>query len=164
MKLFNKKETIKTFEEVKAFLNDIDSIGCGGCGISALVMYRWLKKHKQLPEGTKIFFLEHDEDNHNNNKRFISSGGNNDSALKAPCHVVMLYDGNYIDCTSVQFNITSRYDYILEIEEKYLVACLNNINSWNKMFERNKSLRKIEDNLNVNLSDIKRVFDLTDFM
>ena len=38
-------------------LNNIKNINCGGCGIVALSMYRWLKKNKILPKDFKIFYL-----------------------------------------------------------------------------------------------------------
>jgi len=153
--VFNNQEPNETFEDVKEFLNNIDSINSGGCGLSALVMYRWLKKYNQLPEDTKIIFLDNDENNHLNNRECMC---NKQGVLRAPSHIVMLLEDSYIDCTSIQYNIKERYDYILEVAENYLVDCLNNVISWNCAFDRNEALSEIETNLHIDLSDINRKF------
>ena len=73
LNVFNNSEPNETFEDVKEFLSNIDSINSGGCGLSALVMYRWLKKYNKLSEGTKILFLDNDLNNHLNNKECMSN-------------------------------------------------------------------------------------------
>jgi hypothetical protein len=155
MNSFKNIEPNKTFEEVREFLSNIDSINCGGCGLSALVMYRWLKKYKKLPEDTKILFLENDLSSHLNNKECMS---NKQGELKAPCHIVIVLRDTYMDCAKIQYNIAQRYDYILEVAENYLVACLNNISSWNYMFNRNEAISEIESKLQIDLSDVNRRF------
>ena len=145
----------ETFEDVREFLSNISFINCGGCGISALVMYRWLKKYNKLPEGTKILFLENDLSNHLNNKECMS---NKEGVLKAPCHVVIVLRDTYMDCANIQYNVSQRYDYILEVAEDYLVDCLNNLNSWNYMFDRNEAMSNIESKLHIDLSDVMRKY------
>jgi hypothetical protein len=152
---FNNSEPNETFEDVKEFLSNIDSINCGGCGLSALVMYRWLKKYDKLTEDIKILFLDNDEYNYKNNKECMS---NKQGTLKAPSHIVMLYDSFHIDCSGVQYNVAQRYDYILEVEEDYLVNSLNNIPTWNVAFDRDEAISVIENNLHIDLSDIMRKF------
>ena len=72
MNIFGSKTkiTVKTFDEVLNFLSNIPSINCGGCGISALAMYRWLKKHGKTTEETAFYYLENDYERHNNNKGY----------------------------------------------------------------------------------------------
>jgi hypothetical protein len=152
---FNNSEPNETFEDVKEFLSNIDSINCGGCGLSALVMYRWLKKYDKLTEDIKILFLDNDEYNYKNNKECMS---NKQGTLKAPSHIVMLYDSFHIDCSGVQYNVAQRYDYILEVAEDYLVNSLNNVTSWNISFDRDEAISVIENNLHIDLSDIMRKF------
>jgi hypothetical protein len=150
---FNNSEPNETFEDVKEFLSNIDSINCGGCGLSALVMYRWLKKYDKLTEDIKILFLDNDEYNYKNNKECMS---NKQGILKAPSHIVMLYDTFHIDCSGNQYNVAQRYDYILEVAEDYLVNSLNNVTSWNISFDRNEAISVIENNLHIDLSDVIR--------
>ena len=151
--IFNNIEPNESFEDVREFLNNITSINSGGCGLSALVMYRWLKKYNKLPEDTKILFLDNDENNHLNNKECMS---NKEGTLKAPSHIVMFLNGIHIDCANVQYNVAMRFDYILEVAEEYLVACLNNIFSWNYMFDRNEAISEIESKLHIDLSDVDK--------
>ena len=152
--IFNNSEPNESFEDVREFLSNISCINCGGCGLSALVMYRWLKKYNKLEEGTKILFLDNDENNHLNNKECMS---NKQGVLKAPSHIVIALKDTYvIDCEHIQYNIGLRYDYILEVAENYLVECLNNLKSWNNMFDRNEAISNIENKLHINLSDIAK--------
>ena len=143
----------ETFEDVREFLTNISCINCGGCGLSALVMYRWLKKYNKLPEGTKILFLENDLSNHLNNKECMS---NKEGILKAPSHIVIVLEDTYMDCANIQYNVAQRYDFILEVAEEYLVACLNNIFSWNYMFDRNEAISEITSKLHIDLSDVDK--------
>lgn len=154
--VFNNQEPNETFEDVREFLNNISCINSGGCGLSALVMYRWLKKYDKLPEDTKILFLDNDENNHLNNKECMT---NKQGVLKAPSHVIMLLKGTYMDCEKIQYNVTQRYNYILEVAENYLVDCLNNVFSWNLVFDRNTAISQIETNLHIDLSDIDKKYN-----
>jgi hypothetical protein len=149
--IFNNEEEPETFEDVREFLHNITAINAGGCGLSALVMYRWLKKYDKLPEGTMILFLDNDYYNHENNKECLS---NKQGTLKAPSHIVISLKEQYIDCANVQYNVRQRYSYILEVAEDYLVNCLNNIDTWNCMFDRNKAMKEIESELHIDLSDV----------
>ena len=56
--------------------------------------------YNKLPEDTKILFLENDLSNHLNNKECMS---NKQGILKAPSHIVMLYDTFHIDCYCIIF-------------------------------------------------------------
>jgi hypothetical protein len=153
--IFSNNIAPEEFEDVREFLTNISCINCGGCGLSALVMYRWLKKYNKLPEGTKILFLDNDLNNHLNNKECMS---NKEGVLKAPTHIVIVLRDTYMDCANIQYNIAQRYDYILEVGENYLVECLNNIESWNYMFDRNEAMSEIESKLHIDLSDVMKKY------
>ena len=58
--------------QAQAFLNDIPSINIGGCGISALSLYRWLKKENELKD-VKFVYLYDDKNDYLNNKRVLRS-------------------------------------------------------------------------------------------
>jgi hypothetical protein len=153
MNIFGSKPTttLNTFDEVRNFLNNIENINCGGCGISALAMYRWLKKHGQTTDQTAFYFLENDEDNHKNNMQYHS---NKEIVLKASCHVVLYHNDQTIDSNG--YKPISSYEYqLLEKSEEFLLAMINTIWSWNYKFERKKHVKKIAKTLEIDLSDIK---------
>lgn len=152
MNIFGSKPkiTIKTFDEVMNYLSSIDSINRGGCGISALAMYRWLKKHNQTTDQTAFYFLENDESNHKNNMQYHS---NKEVALIAPCHVVLYHNDQTIDCDG--FRPISSYSYrLFEKSEEFLIKMVNNIHSWNYRFERKKHIGNIAKTLGIDLSDV----------
>lgn len=153
MKLFSntKLKGLQTFDEVRNFLNNITSINAGGCGISALAMYRWLKLHGKVTEQTAFYFLDNDEDNHNNNKKYLA---NKYILVKASSHVVLYHNDQTID--SGGFKSINNYDYaLLEKSEKFLLAMINAVWSWNHSFERKKHVGKIAKTLGIDLSDIE---------
>ena len=41
---------MKHFAEVLRYLSSIEYINRGGCGVAALAIYRWLKKHDKLKQ------------------------------------------------------------------------------------------------------------------
>ena len=101
---FNNSEPNETFEDVKEFLSNIDYINSGGCGLSALVMYRWLKKYDKLTEDIKIIFLDNDEYNYKNNKECMT---NKQGVLEAPSHVIMLLKGNVNGLAEIYLGLKS---------------------------------------------------------
>jgi hypothetical protein len=152
MNIFGSKPkiTVKTLDEVQQFLSNIPSINCGGCGISALAMYRWLKKHGKTTEQTAFYYLENDAERHNNNKSYYS---NKDIALIAPCHVVLYHNDQTIDCDG--YKPISSYSYqLIEKSEEFLIKMINNIHSWNYSFNRKNHVKHIAKTLGIDLSDI----------
>jgi hypothetical protein len=152
MNIFGSKKTesLNTLEEVMNFLSSIDSISRGGCGISALAMYRWLKKHGKTTEQTAFYYLENDAERHNNNKSYYS---NKDVSLIAPCHIVLYHNDRTIDCEGYQS--ISSYDFqLLEKSEEFLIKMINNIHSWNCAFRRKDHVKNIAKTLDIDLSDV----------
>lgn len=156
-----KKSDITTFADVQAFLNSFTFINCGGCGISALAMYRWLKKHNQLPESVRFCFLDNDEDLYQNNQRYFQ---NKDVELLVSSHVVLVLDGIAIDSNGVFDAIRlRRYPYKTVADEQFLIHMLNNVGNWNKAFDRKEIAPKIAETLGVDFSDIKMKVPFWDF-
>lgn len=150
MNIFKRKPKIETLEQVQLFLSSIDNINRGGCGISALAMYRWLKKHGKTNEQTAFYFLENDEDNHKNNQQYHT---NKEIVLKASSHVVLYHNDQTIDCDG--FKPISNYSYqLLEKSEEFLIKMINNIHSWNYSFKRKDHVKKIARTLQIDLSDV----------
>lgn len=153
MNLFGSKqtETLESFDQVRNFLNNIENINCGGCGISALAMYRWLKKHGQTTEQTTFCFLENDYSNHKTNQEYHT---NKEVVLRASCHILLFYDGQTIDSNG--YHSTCSYDYnLVEKSEEFLLAMINNVWTWNFMFNRKEHVKNIAKTLGIDLSDVK---------
>ena len=149
-----KKETkdnkVSTFEEVQNYLSVIPYINYGGCGISALAMYRWLKKHNQLKH-TKFVYLycKNSEETYVRNQKTLKGELNNPLA---PSHVILLHDGKQID---IEFESDTVYYFRHVVEdERFLIKTINTLESWNADFNRKVYVRMIEKKLGIDLSDI----------
>jgi hypothetical protein len=145
------KEEIETFEDVRKFLNSIEDINCGGCGVSALSMYRWLKKHNQLDD-TKIVLMYDscEKQEYLNNKKVLRQ---KDGVPIAPSHCCICQDGEFVDSTD-KLKIAEYKWFQIINEEDFLRKVIVEGQYWNSMFDR-KNIKIIEDKLEIDLSDIK---------
>ena len=142
---------METLRQVQNYLRQIPCINMGGCGISALTMYRWLKEHGQLTKNTKFIFLYTDDSQYDyfNNKRVMENGS---GSPVAPSHVVLYHRGKYIDCRGERDIF--EFDYTQNVQdEKFVVRTNNAIGTWNDYFER-INIRDIQIDTEVDLSDI----------
>lgn len=144
--------TNRSFRKMLRFLDGIECMNDGGCGIAVLSMHRWLVKNT-------VENFEHD---------FLScytSGGidryirNQDCLvdkkgdLIAPNHMAYCYGGRTWD-SSGELRVED-YRFTLKIgDERNLVKMINNVNEWNRMFDRKKYVPMIESQLNIDLSDV----------
>ncbi|MFW9873500.1 MAG: hypothetical protein ACFFG0_10385 [Candidatus Thorarchaeota archaeon] len=144
--------TIKTLEDVQLYLISIPAIHSGGCGVSALAMYRWLEKHKKL-DNTKFVYLYSSEYDYNRNSNIMKNRNGN---LKAPDHCILLHEGQFIDASGI-VNLKCWGNYVQIIDEEQLVrdSVKDKDASWNHAFERDKYIKEIEKKLKIDLSDIK---------
>jgi len=149
---------IKTLEDVQCFLNNIEFINEGGCGIAMLAMYRWLKKNKQLNKSTCFYYLysSWSENRYLNNKEVLKTKNG-----KPDCctHAMLYHNDLFIDSLgNYNFSIVSNdYNWLQKItDEKFIIDSINNYNynTWNSDFERKKNIKIIEKGLNIDLSDI----------
>jgi len=140
---------MKTLQEVRNYLADINYISNGGCGIAAYAMYLWLKKNDQLTDDFKFVFLYNgwgDEEYYENNLRVLK---NRDGIPVAASHIGIFHNGIHMDCES-EIKLT-RYKHIQFIEdEEFLVNALKS-NSWNHLFDRDKQIPIIEKALDIDL-------------
>jgi len=138
-------------EEVQEYLGNLAYINSGGCAISALVMYRWLKKNKKLSRKTCFVYLDSDERMHADNKKSLE---NNIGTPSSCSHVVLLHKNNFIDCYGEYDK--QKYSYQLKIKsEEFVVKAINNVSAWNPIFNRKQQIPKIAKHLDIDLSDIK---------
>jgi hypothetical protein len=145
---------MKTLLEVKEFLNDVDYINSGGCGVAALAMYRWMEKNNMLKGNETFTFLYVSNDNffYDNNEKYFKG---KEQLIIAPAHVVLNIDGEYIDSTSrsmerFQYHYPRKHENVTEEE---LLKSLNDPH-WNDLFERDCDVPFIADELGIDLSDV----------
>ena len=147
------------FQAVQEWLNEIDCINCGGCGISAYAMFLWLKKNNMLTEDVKIVFLHHyySASDFATNQDFYLQGV---GKPVAPEHVVLYRNGKYIDSGGVYTNANEysfKLDISIEKAEDFLVNSLNDDN-WNRWFKRPHQVARIERKLGISFrADMRRV-------
>lgn len=139
---------MKTLNDVREFLSEIPAIDWGGCGISALAMIRWMKKNMCVDD-IFIIFTHYDYSYYESNRDYFEK--KNDK-ISAPSHVILFHNGVYFDCDTYYEQDELRR--VLQTDnENVLLEAINNINSWNGMFDR-EYVWEIEKRLKINLSDV----------
>jgi len=142
---------INNFDDVLSFLNKIPAINNGGCGISALAMYRWLKKNGQLKPDTNFIYLEDDDSYYEQNMQYLKG----EAELPTSCyHVLINHDNNKYDSRGIQVSDTYKYKYSVDID--FLIKSINNRLKWYYNFNRDNCIPLIEKGLDIDLSDICR--------
>lgn len=155
MDAFPDSQQIDGFEDIRFFLSDIPYIGHGGCGISALAMYRWLVK-KGFNQHSLSFFM-----GYNRHSSYVNNShayANNEDLPNACSHVGLLIqyeNGDLIIGCDNRIHINS-YTYSQIVDENALISALNtNVKQWNWEFDRSKHVPEIEVELEIDLSDIE---------
>lgn len=146
-----KKATPSTLKQVQKFLSKIPDINEGGCGISALSIYRWLEKNN-IKDNNKFIFLYNagEKKEYLNNRKVLRNG---EGKATAPLHCCILHEGKFIDCDG-GIDI-GKYNWVQIIdEEQFIKKAINNVGTWNDCFNR-KHIGKIGKKLNIDLSDIE---------
>ena len=144
--------TIKTFNDVRKYLDDLPCINYGGCGISAFAMYKWLLKEKLIDKTFKFVLLyrSYNQNDYLNNKNTLR---NKKGKVRAASHVCIYYDGEYLDSNEI-INIQMAAFVQFVTEEWFIISCLNNKRDWNSDFDR-KYIKNIELKLNISLKEIE---------
>lgn len=146
------------FQVVQEYLNNIEAINWGGCGISAYAMFLWLQKNDMFTEDVKVVFLHHSysgKDFQTNQSFYLQGVGK----PVAPEHVALMRNGVIID-SSGAYKKANDYAYQLTVSinkaEDFLVNSLND-NNWNSMFNRPSIVPKIEKELGITFrADMRR--------
>jgi hypothetical protein len=146
------------FQAVQDYLQDVNFINYGGCGISAYAMFLWLQKSNMLTEDVKVVFLHFStskKDFQTNQSFYLQGQGN----PVAPEHVVLMKNGVMIDSSGIYKKINN-YAYQLSVSiekaEDFLVNSLNS-DSWNNMFDRPIVVPIIEKDLGISFrADMRR--------
>lgn len=138
-------------------LNKIDAINIGGCGISALAIYRWCKKNDIKVDDRPFIFLWRDgyEWESTHNEECLENGEL--KSVEVPAHVIIelgngIYDSKGEAGNDLSFPIQQGY----QLNEDELLVIINNIDKWNSFFRRSRAIPTIEQALGINLSDVDR--------
>ena len=151
---FPESKKIRGFENVRKYLSTIPNIACGGCGVAAIAMYRWLVMRGFNENSLSIIM------GHNRVGSFLKNSeayGTTKDLPFACTHVglIIQYEKNdmVVDCMYRWY--FNSYKYAQIVDESALISSLNNLEDWNSDFDRGEYIPQIEKKLNINLSDIK---------
>lgn len=140
---------METLEQVQEYLNGIPCINCGGCGVSAISMYKWLKKHDN--GRVKFVYLYTSRTTYLNNEAILRN--KRTGKPEAPSHCCIYYDGQFLDSKG-QVDM-ERYNWFQIIDEPdFVEKSIQNEDSWNESFDRD-NIPKIEKKLEIDLSEVK---------
>ncbi len=141
---------MEKLEDIRKLLAAVPNIDLGGCGIAALVMYRWIKKHD--PENIPtVVFLYRFTSLYKDNTRTMTLGG----VPEACSHACILYKGEYIDCKeTINIKLRKHNHHIKDIE--FVEKSINNVSDWNEDFDRKEWINLISYMVEIDLSDISR--------
>jgi hypothetical protein len=138
---------IGNFQDVFNFLNLVPGINCGGCGVAALSMYRWLEKNEG--ERPPILLFYHNKERYNLNLKYLEKGKKR--YLQLPNHCVIGYPIEELD------NIVSRWESEFKwnqtTDEYGMLKLLKYGKNWGIRFKRSY-ISEISKRLDIDLSDV----------
>lgn len=141
------------FESALDCLNSIPNINRGGCGLSALAIYRWCKKHGIEVSDRPFVVLCEDEWELRHNNTACENGDVTEICIP---HVVIEIDGELTDSEGTDGSLIEelpyRQDY--QLNEDELIALLNT-DAWNSSFNRRKYRDIIALGLDIELDDVE---------
>jgi hypothetical protein len=148
------KSSEEQFKSILACLNSIPAINAGGCGISALAIYRWCKQNGLDVSDRPFVVLCEDKWDADHNDSYFKGG---DVVSAWYPHIAIEIDGTLYDSRGDVSQLDLAYDIPCEyqLNEAELLEALNTKTTWNFMFNRKSSVPKIEYGLNVDLSDVR---------
>lgn len=143
-------------KKVRKIISKIPDIHRGGCAISAIAMYRWLKMHNPNAD-VEFVYIYNNLHIYKNNNSYLFGNERLQSPLKfySPFHCCLLYNGKIIDAYGeVDIRQWGKFIHIIPYEG----LVLKNINefAWSRIFER-KNIERIENKLKIDLSDINKI-------
>lgn len=147
IRIFNKQNNNQQLSHIQQILTQCKRINNGGCAIAAITMYRWLQQNN-LHNNIVFVFGDKYSEEYNLNSQYI----NNKEITSS--HHVYLYNPKLkyrFDCTGR----ISKYPYeIITDDINYVIQCINSLQHWNPVFERDKYIPIIQKRTGINLSDI----------
>ena len=140
---------MKDLKEVREYLDNIPWINSGGCVIVALAMKRWLKKNRPKEKTSIIYTYPNKSSFYRQNKKCLKDDKNTPTSC---LHAYLKHEGVLKDSDSTLPKGFLDVFHIIK-DEVFIIKSLNNIDSWNTMFDRN-FIPIIADTLDIDLSDI----------
>lgn len=144
---------------VLEFLDSIWSINSGGCGVSALAIYRWSKQHESVSDRPFHLFWHDDCVSKHTVEQNDEALANGDlDSLQVPCHLVIeLFNGFYDSTGKLDESDLPELHQEYRLNESELLALINDhYGDWNSSFHRAKLIPQIEQDLGIDLSDVVR--------
>jgi hypothetical protein len=143
-------------KRVTEVLNRVPSISHGGCGVSALAIYRWLKKNNQHKDVKFLFmYCYWAKSEFDINERRLNDGH---TALWVPQHIGLVVNKKVVDSFGVNDEPFDDFHYFHVIgSEEQVLKTINTPygNGWNDDFDRRSNLSRIEELLGIDLSDVR---------
>ena len=140
---------MESLTDVCEYLDSIPGINQGGCAISMLAMYRWLKKEGKLQGDEAFVYMFRDADDTLKFLKAIKEGKTPPSCM----HACLYTGGKYIDSTGeIPYEQYFTVKLAPEVEGS-IVNSINEIENWNPYFYRDNIIN-IENTLNVCLEDV----------
>lgn len=147
---------MKTLTTARNFLDTVNRINTGGCGISALAMYLCEKKknNKEASERFMLCFESGERDEYETNLRIMNN--EEEGVPHVPFHIFYKKNGKYYDseCIRTKWRLEEVYDNLLECSLDYLIEIVAKGTNWNYKFDRGVEVPRIEKELQVDLSFI----------
>jgi hypothetical protein len=158
--LTNSKYVMETLTDVQNYLNSVDSINEGGCGIAALAMYRWIMKNDEVKDVKFVFLYQESSFRNYVFNTAIAKNRSLPISPIAPTHVTLLINNKYVDVlgefNDYEYDPIDNKHYVAEqivTDEKFLIETIQNIKFWNSDFDR-ENVCDIVAELDVDLFDI----------
>ena len=148
-------EPIKNFQDVRKYLAKIPNLHNGGCGISALAMYRWHKKNtKRMRVRIAVGYAS--QSDFQLNSRFLAK----ERGLRpvAPRHAGIIWadreTGQTMPIDARDFLDLAGFESMhIFRDEAPLLAMINRKYNWNQDFKR-IYVARIAKRLDIDLSDV----------
>ncbi len=131
-------------------LDSIPNINRGGCGISALAVYRWCIKNGIEISDRPFVVLCDDEWDAIHCNDYLE---NNDLDNAWFSHLAIEIDGELYDSEgAIDGDLWLRCPY--QLSEDELLYAMNEVSGWNSDFRRERNVPIIELGLDIDLSDV----------
>jgi hypothetical protein len=138
---------IKTFLQLRRYLQAIPYIDEGGCGIAALTMFRWLKQH-QKPSEIVYFYNDRSKDSFQTNESVLKYGI---FVGAVSCsHAYIRLEGKLYDTNGRQTDSRQHHT----VTEALAVESIKNKVGWSSPFDRD-FIQFIMEDTGVDLTDVK---------
>lgn len=140
----------KEFKPLASYLDSIDNINYGGCGISAYFIYSLFKEQKKKPE--IVFLYSPGSCRYDENNEALKGNGHAQS-----CNHVMVKVGDTCYDSEGEHKFKdlfegdwAEYEHYHIVNKKFLLEAIKK-GRWNSMFDRDQEVPKMEKKIGINL-------------